>query len=263
MTLAAGRVGAERPSYVFLHGLFGQGRNWTSVARALEPAGSLLVDLPNHGESAWTERFTYDEIADEVADLLRVAGAVEAPMTVVGHSLGGKAAMRLALRHPDLVGRLAVIDISPVAGRVGDFSAYTDAMLGLDLDQLRDRREIEEALTGAAPDPRVRGFLMQSLRRRHDTNGYEWRPNLDLLGSSLDVIGDWPSTANLAPFEGPVLWIAGAESDYVKPDHMGAMRELFPKVRLVTVKNAGHWVHADRPEVVVELLQYLAGLPLS
>ena len=141
--------------------------------------------------------------------------------------------------------------------------AYTDAMLGLDLDQLRDRREIEEALTGAAPDPRVRGFLMQSLRRRHDTNGYEWRPNLELLGSSLDVIGDWPSTANLAPFEGPVLWIAGAESDYVKPDHMAAMRELFPKVRLVTVKNAGHWVHADRPEVVVELLQYLAGLPLS
>ncbi len=255
------RVGAARPSYVFLHGLFGQGRNWTSIAKGLEPAGSLLIDLPNHGDSPWTKRFSYDQTADLVADLLQVGGAADDPITLVGHSLGGKVAMRVALRHPELVARLAVIDISPTAGRVGDFSSYTSAMLAIDLASPTDRRAIEDQLREAAPDPRVLGFLMQSLRRRADGQGYEWRPHLRLLGDSLDIIGDWPSTAGLAPFTGPTLWVAGADSDYVRPEHLPAMRALFPRVRLVTVKSAGHWVHADRPEVVIELLSYLGSLP--
>ena len=241
MNLAASRVGAARPSYVFLHGLFGQGRNWTSIARHLEPAGSLLVDLPNHGDSDWTETFDYDEIADHVAHLLRVGGAVEHPVTLVGHSLGGKVAMRLALRHPGLVGRLAVIDMSPVAARVGDFSHYTEAMLGLDLQHLTDRRQIESALAPAVQDERVLGFLMQNLRRRRDGGGYEWRPHLALLA---------------------VLWVAGAESRYVLPEHAAPMRALFPRVRLVTVKGAGHWVHADRPDVVADLIGMLGAWPV-
>lgn len=262
MNLAASRVGAARPSYVFLHGLFGQGRNWTSIARHLEPAGSLLVDLPNHGDSDWTETFDYDEIADHVAHLLRVGGAVEHPVTLVGHSLGGKVAMRLALRHPGLVGRLAVIDMSPVAARVGDFSHYTEAMLGLDLQHLTDRRQIESALAPAVQDERVLGFLMQNLRRRRDGGGYEWRPHLALLAASLAAVGDWPSTEGLAPFDGPVLWVAGAESRYVLPEHAAPMRALFPRVRLVTVKGAGHWVHADRPDVVADLIGMLGAWPV-
>lgn len=260
MTLAAIRVGAARPSYVFVHGLFGQGRNWTSIAKRLEPAGSLLVDLPNHGDSPWTTRFDYDDIADQVADLLRVGGAAEAPVTLVGHSLGGKVAMRLALRQPALVGRLAVIDISPVAARVGDFASYIDAMRAIDLRLVRDRREIETHLLSAAPDARVRGFLMQGLRRRRDGHGYEWRPNLDLLGDSLDLIAGWPTTEGLVPYEGPVLWVAGAESDYVRTEHLASMRALFPRARLVTVKGAGHWVHADAPDVMVEIVRHLATL---
>ncbi len=259
MTLAAARIGSARPTFVFLHGLFGQGRNWTSIAKALEPAGSLLLDLPNHGDSPWTASYDHDETADLVADVLRVGGATERPVTLVGHSLGGKVAMRLALRHPALVARLAVIDISPVSARGGDFSSYTSAMLGVDLDAMTDRRAIEAELEPVAPDPRVRGFLMQSLRRRRDGRGYEWRPNLALLGSSLDAIGGWPATT-VEPFRGPTIWIAGGRSDYVRAEHMGPMRELFPRVRLVTVKGAGHWVHADAPDVVVDILRHLATL---
>ena len=107
-------LGSAGPRVVFLHGLFGQGRNWTSVAKGLaDRARVLLVDLPNHGRSPWTSTFSYRDMADRVADLLGTTGEGEA-YAVVGHSMGGKVAMTLTLHQPDLVARLAVVDVSPV-----------------------------------------------------------------------------------------------------------------------------------------------------
>jgi pimeloyl-ACP methyl ester carboxylesterase len=244
---------------VFCHGLFGQGRNWTQFAKALsteEPVHRvLLVDMPNHGRSEWTESVDYTDAADRVAEVL----AGEGPVALVGHSMGGKIAMLVALRHPELVERLCVVDVAPVAyAPSDDFARYIDAMLAIDLGALSSRQEAEAALVDAVPDPTVRGFLLQNLRR--DGDDWRWQPNLALLREQLARIGDWPAAElegpnGVAPYDGPVLWVAGGDSRYVADEHVAAMDRLFPRNRRVTVKNAGHWVHSEQPAVFGEILR--------
>lgn len=247
------RYGDAGPQVVFLHGLFGQGRNWTQIAKALaENHRVLLVDLPDHGRSAWTGRFDLAEVADRIAGLLDPSD----PVALVGHSLGGKVAMVLALRHPELVERLCVVDIAPVAyQRVGEFAGYIEAMRGLDLHALEQRADADRALADAVPQPTVRGFLLQNLRRDH--GGWRWQLNLDGLARDLPAIGGWPQEdlAAAPAYRGPVLWIAGEASDYVTDDAVPAMDRLFPRNRRVRIKNAGHWVHSEQPEVFGEVLR--------
>ncbi len=232
----------------FLHGLFGRGRNFSRIAQDLEPeAQSLLVDLPNHGQSGWTERFDFVEIADLVAEHLRAGFAAEGPVDVVGHSMGGKVAMVLALRHPDLVRRLVVVDISPVASGSarGEFAHLLSALAGLDLVSMTSRTEAHAALREAIPNDTVRGFLLQNLQREGD--GFAWQPNLRLLHDELEKVMGFPDMSGYR-FEGPVLWVRGERSDYVVDDDAPAMRALFPKTTRVTVRGAGHWVHSERPD---------------
>lgn len=245
---------------LFAHGLFGQGRNWTQVGKAL--AGEhrvLLVDLPHHGRSGWDDRFDYVQVADQVARLLEG----DDPAAVVGHSLGGKVAMVLALRHPELVERLVVVDVSPVPyDHLSQFEGYVAAMRGLDLHSLVQRGDADAALAPAVPDPTVRAFLLQNLRR--DGEGWRWQMNLEVLGRDLPVIGGWPEDqlAGLPAYDGPVLWVAGATSDYIRPEYAEAMDRWFPRNRLVTVKGAGHWVHSEQPEIFLEVLRrFLDGTP--
>ena len=128
------QLGTSGPRVVFLHGLFGQGRNWTTIAKALSGQARVsLVDLPNHGRSPWTDHFSYPEMADQVADLLRAEAGGE-PYAVVGHSMGGKVAMALALLHPELVERLCVVDVSPVPRRVSGFETYVRGLRSIDLE---------------------------------------------------------------------------------------------------------------------------------
>jgi pimeloyl-ACP methyl ester carboxylesterase len=255
-------IGDAGPRVAFLHGLFGQGRNWTQIGKALaqgdpeRPHRVLLVDLPHHGRSAWNDRFDYLLVADQVAEAL----ASDGPVTLVGHSLGGKVAMVLALRHPELVERLCVVDVSPVAyDHLSQFEGYVAAMRGLDLASLKQRGDADVAMSEAVPDATVRAFLLQNLRR--DGDGWRWQMNLDVLGADLSVIGSWPEErlADTPPYQGPVLWVAGAGSDYIKPAYAEAMDRWFPRNRSVTVKEAGHWVHAEQPEVFLEVLRRFLG----
>ncbi|GAB3846742.1 alpha/beta fold hydrolase [Nesterenkonia populi] len=253
-SLNAQTVGDDGDVVVFLPGLFGQGKNFSTIAKGLQPEfRSVLVDLPNHGGSDWTEEFDYVEQADLIAEHLRAGAAAEGPVSLVGHSMGGKTAMVLTLRHPDLVSRLAVVDISPVRRpAMGEFEHLLDALLGLDLARTSSRKEADEALKEPIPEDMVRGFLLQSLASTSE--GLAWRPNLELLRRSLPVIADFPDVN--AEYDGPVLWIAGAKSDYVKSDeHSEIMRSLFPRTRLFTIKNAGHWVHAEQPQIFTEVLK--------
>jgi esterase len=241
---------------VFLHGLFGQGRNWTAIAKALSShARVTLVDLPNHGRSPWTDHFSYPEMAAQVADLLLGDGG-GAAYAVVGHSMGGKVAMTLALRHPELVARLVVVDVSPVpTSEVSHFARYVEGMRSIDLTKLTDRTQAEAQLAPYVPDPRIRSFLLQNLRRGSTAGGgWGWQVNLGLLGDHLKEMGDWPDLA-VTPYPGPALWLAGANSDYVRPEYAQVMRSLFPRVQLVTIKDAGHWLHTDQPAVFLSVLR--------
>jgi pimeloyl-ACP methyl ester carboxylesterase len=238
---------------VFCHGLFGQGRNWTRIGKELATSHRVtLVDMPDHGRSAWSEHFDYLDAADRVADLL----TDDDPVALVGHSMGGKIAMLLALRHPGLVERLAVVDVSPVPyPHAEEFARYIAAMQAIDLTTLERRGDADAALADAVPNPVVRSFLLQNLR--HHAGAWEWQPHLDLLARDLGAITDWPADRldGAAPYGGPVLWVAGADSPYVREDYAPAMERWFPRVRRVTVKGAGHWVHSEQPEVFTEVLR--------
>ena len=257
MSLAATTYGEQGPRVVLLHGLFGQGRNFTGIARALaDEARVTLLDLPDHGRSPWSADFSYAGMADELARFL-TATAPDERWTVVGHSMGGKVAMLIALRHPALVERLCVVDVAPVlTSAVSSFGTYVDAMRRVDLDTLTDRASADRVVAEQVPDPTVRGFLLQNLRRdgTGDAARWRWQTNLALLGDRLPEIADWPEVM-AAPYDGPVLWVAGTASDYVQPSSTPVMRALFPRVRLVRVKQAGHWVHADQPAVFVSALR--------
>jgi pimeloyl-ACP methyl ester carboxylesterase len=263
-TLHTTAIGDSGSRVVFLHGLFGQGRNWNQVGKTLaDPARAdrhrvLLVDLPHHGRSGWDDRFDYLEIADRVAGVL----PADDPVALVGHSLGGKVAMVLALRHPELVERLCVVDVAPVAyDHLSQFEGYVAAMRALDLASLAQRGDADTAMSEAVPDPTVRAFLLQNLRR--DGDGWRWQMNLDVLGDDLAVIGGWPedALAGLAPYDGRVLWVAGARSDYITPAYAAAMDRWFPRNRLTTVKDAGHWVHSEQQDVFVDVLRHFLGTP--
>jgi len=259
-------VGTAGPRIAFCHGLFGQGRNWLQIARAVagpdeDQARALLVDLPDHGRSPWTDHFSLQAYAAAVGAQLRAVAPGER-WTLVGHSLGGKVAMILALSQPDLVERLAVVDIAPRRypshGWVLD---YADSLRALPLATLPDRASADALLAESIPEPAVRAFLLQNLRRGRD-HAWRWQANLDVLagdGSGSGGVGDWPEGDATAyrPFRGRVVWLAGADSPYVTEADVEPMRRLFPFVRLVVVKDAGHWVHSDQPEVVVEVLRRL------
>jgi pimeloyl-ACP methyl ester carboxylesterase len=238
---------------LFCHGLFGQGKNWTAIAKQLARNHRvILVDLPDHGQSGWSDQFDYIETADRVAELL----SSDDPAAVVGHSMGGKVAMLLALRHPALVERLCVVDVAPVAyDHVAEFAGYIEAMRGLDLTALERREDADRALRDAVPKDMVRGFLLQSLRR--EGTGWRWRLNLDLLARDLPQISGWPEDRleGVSPYDGPVLWVSGERSDYASSEHVTAMTRWFPRVRRVTVKGAGHWVHSEQPQVFLEVLR--------
>ena len=248
---------------VFLHGLFGQGKNWTSLGRSLSAAARVtLLDLPDHGRSAWSATLSYPALAAQVAAGLAGAAPGE-PYAVVGHSMGGKVAMALALLYPELVERLCVVDVSPVAtGAMSGFATYVEGMRAVDLQHLPDRATAEAILRPYVPDPVIRSFLLQNLRR--DGDRWRWQMNLALLGDQLGTVAEWPDLTappyRALPYAGPVLWVGGSESRYIQPAYAPAMRALFPRVRTVTVKGAGHWVHADQPQVFASLVRHFLEL---
>jgi pimeloyl-ACP methyl ester carboxylesterase len=264
--LASRTVGEAGPRVVFVHGLFGQGRNWTTIAKGLADRHRVtLLDLPNHGHSPWTDRVDYVDMARLVAAELESFGE---PATLVGHSMGGKVSMQLALRRPELLRGLVVVDIAPVeypvsGGRTDDpdeeaspFGAFIAAMRAVDLEALRTREDADRALREAVPSTMVRSFLLQSLVREGvGTGRWRWRLNLELLERDLGELRGFPDPPPGAVYDGPVLWVAGATSHYVLPEDRARMDELFPSTRLVRIKGAGHWVHSEQPEVFLRTVR--------
>jgi esterase len=231
---------AALPPLLIAHGLFGSARNWGVIARRLSGDRQVIaVDMRNHGESPWFPTQGYSDMA---GDLAEVIGTLGRPADVVGHSMGGKAAMQLALTQGALVNRLVVADIAPVAYGHSQ-SHLIDAMESLDLSGLTTRAEADRRLAAGVAEPGVRAFLLQSLDLR--AHPPRWRLNLPVLRAEMDGITGWPGTRG--QFQRLALFLSGAESSYVLPEHRAAIRALFPGARFARIPGAGHWLHADRP----------------
>lgn len=240
------------PPLLIVHGLFGSARNWGAIARRMASDREVVaVDMRNHGESPWFPVHGYAEMA---TDLAEVIDAIGGRADVVGHSMGGKAAMQLALTHGERVNRLVVADIAPVA--YGHTQSHLiAAMRGLDLTGLDGRMEADRRLASAVTDPGVRAFLLQSLDLKAVPP--RWRLNLDVLDAEMPRIIGWPGTDGR--FDGPVLFLAGAASDYVRPEHRTEIKRLFPQARQAKIPGAGHWLHADRPREFEAALRAFLG----
>ncbi len=243
MILAAHSLGEGAP-VALLHGLFGSARNLGQVHRALAARFRVIaIDLRNHGDSPHAATMDYPAMAADVLDTLQAQDAL--PAGVMGHSMGGKVAMRLALHDPGAVSRLAVADIAPVP-YPSHFGGYVAAMRAVPPGL--SRNAADAALAPAIDDPRIRGFLLHNWRP-----GVGWRIALDAIEACLPRIEAWETPVE-PPYAGPTLFIAGAKSDYILPAYRPAIRAQFPAARFATIKDAGHWLHAEQPAAFIETL---------
>jgi esterase len=239
MILHAIQAGAG-PPVVLLHGLFGAARNFGAAQRALAPRFRVVaLDMRNHGDSPHQADMRYPALATDVRDTLQTLGIETA--AVIGHSMGGKAAMAMALRWPEMVGRLLVSDIAPVSYQHGNM-AYLLAMQAIPLSAGLTRRQADAALAEAVPDQTLRAFLLQNLRLGAQPG---WRIGLNEIAAAIGDLEGWTSLPGIYP--APSLFVTGANSNYVLPEHRPLIRAQFPAARFVAIKNASHWVHADNP----------------
>jgi esterase len=238
-------VRTDAPTLLIAHGLYGSARNWGVIARRLSDTRRVVaVDLRNHGMSGWTDTHSY---ADLAADLAEVCASLDGPVDVLGHSMGGKAAMTLALTHADLVNRLIVADIAPVAYGHSQLK-YLDAMRQVDLSRVEKRSDAAALLEPLVDDPALVPFFLQSL----DVAARRWRLNLDVLAAEMPKIMSFPDVSG--KYDGPALFLSGETSDYVRPEHREVIKPMFPNARLMTLKGAGHWLHAEEPRAFVDIV---------
>jgi esterase len=242
--------GTDGPPLVVMHGLFGSARNWHSIARRLaDDYRVFAVDLRNHGAAPWTDRMSFADMVDDLKAFLDEHHLDEA--ILLGHSLGGKTAMLFALAHPERVDSLIVVDIAPVA-YAHSYRDLIDAMRAVDLTGLSRRGEADAVLADAIPDAALRGFLLQNLVVRD--RRLAWRINLDTLGKAMEGLVGFPDPGD-TDYEGRTLFISGAHSDYIDQSHYGAIGALFPQAEFAVVADAGHRVHAERPDAFLDAVR--------
>ena len=223
---------------IIAHGLYGSARNWGVIARRLSDERQVIaVDMRNHSNSKWTEQHDYPGMADDLAEVIDAFGG---HADVVGHSMGGKAAMTLALRHPTLVRKLVVADIAPVAYSHSQIK-FIEAMRAVDLSTVTRRSDAEQQLAEQGVEKALQSFFTQSL----DIKGQRWLLNLDTLAHEMPNIMGFPAID--ATWDGPALFLSGDQSDYVLPEYRATIRALFPAARFAKIPGAGHWLHAEKP----------------
>lgn len=245
---------------VILHGLFGSSDNLGSIARELAEPGDpaipahevYLVDLRDHGRSPHTDAVSYPLMAADVHALVTKLGLKD--IVLVGHSMGGKTAMRFAQCWPELLKRLVVIDIGPKE-HANNQAHIVDALRTAGLSPGRTRRDVEAHIARHVKEPGVVQFLLKNLYWKNE-NELAWRMNVDLLGRDLDAVlaAIGPETVRV-----PTLFIRGGQSDYILREDIPAIKEQFPNGRVETIAYAGHWVHVQAPDEVVTFIRNEAG----
>lgn len=223
----------DQPPLLIAHGLFGSARNWGVIAKRLSKDRQVIaVDMRNHGRSPWHETHSYHDLAGDLAQVM------SEPFHLLGHSMGGKAAMVMASLYPEKLVSLIVADIAPVAYTHTQMGPI-NAMRAVDMTKVDTRGDAKAQLTGL--EPGVPDFLVQSL----DLKSKTWRFNLDVLAAEMDKIIGFPD--DIAPCGAPTLFLSGASSDYVRSDHRDLIREKFTAAKFAKIPKAGHWLHAEKP----------------
>jgi pimeloyl-ACP methyl ester carboxylesterase len=223
---------------IIVHGLYGSARNWGVIAKRLSDERQVVaVDMRNHGDSPWNDGHSYVDLADDLAEVI---GQLGGRADVVGHSMGGKASMMLALTHPQKVRKLIVADIAPVTYTHSQ-APFITAMRGVDLTTVTRRSEAEVQLADLGVEKALQSFFTQSL----DVTDKRWRLNLDALETEMPKIMSFPDVTTSWP--GAVLFLSGGASDYVRPEHRPEIKALFPAARFAKIPGAGHWLHAEKP----------------
>ncbi len=264
MQLFHREFGNKGPILIILHGLYGASDNWVSIARQLEQDYRIyLLDQRNHGHSPHSDVHNYESMADDLLEFFNDKGIDRAHL--MGHSMGGKTVMRFALQHPERINKLVVLDIAPKS--YAAFSNYAqitnnhqtiiDSMLDVDFTSIKSRRDIDQQLDSTLPDKKLRQFLLKNIERRKDDT-YYWRLNLPVIKSTLAQIMDGFSELN--PDEHhvkiPSIFIRGEKSGYVMDEDTLIMRKYFKDAEMVSIPNAGHWLHAEQPELLIKTLAY-------
>lgn len=251
------RIEGEGRPLIILHGLFGMSDNWLTHAKNYADLGFEVhvLDQRNHGQSPHSDDFSYQLMADDLAEYMRDQKISKA--SILGHSMGGKVAMLFACQHPDKVERLIVVDIAPKAYPI-HHQIYIDALKGLDFATIKSRGEADTALKKSISNFAIRQFLLKSLYWK-EKGKLALRFNLPVIEANLNMVGE--ALIDDAEFLGETLFINGGQSNYITPADEELIHHHFPLAHIYTVREAGHWVHAEAAEEFADVTtQFLLGM---
>ena len=238
--------GVKEKNIVFLtHGLFGSKRNWVNTAKVLSERLNrhvVAVDLRNHGSSFWSKTHDYLSLGQ---DLITLADYFGRKVDLVGHSMGGKAVMSASLINPHNFGKLAVVDIGPVAYFHSEFTGFIWGMKQLDLSKINSRSQADQILSDHVPDKKIRSFLLQNMIRKESGN-YDWQMNLQSIEKNIRLIMSFPQYQN--QFLGQTLFLKGQESSYISENSISEIKKYFPQNTIEEINQAGHWPHVEQPK---------------
>ena len=252
MKLFYRQTGETGTPIIILHGIFGSSDNWLTIGKTFgENHRVFMLDQRNHGQSPRSDVFDYEAMAEDLKEFIDDHQLEN--VTLIGHSMGGKAVMQFAMKYPDDFSKMIVVDIAPKFYPV-HHSMILQGLASIDLKSLKSRTEANELMKRFEESEGVRQFLLKNLWRNPEKNNeFDWRINVPVITKNIDIVGHELSNENTV--EKPVLFIKGAESYYIQPEDERKIWELFPNYELVTIEEAGHWVQADKPKEFVEVVQ--------
>ncbi len=248
MKLNYKKFGSGKPIFI-LHGLFGMSDNWQVFAKKLaEKYEVITVDLRNHGKSPHSTDFDYSYMADDVLELMQDVGCSKC--SFIGHSMGGKLAIKIALDNPLLVDKLIILDIG-IKKYPKNHIFLLDILSNINIDRYSDRLELEHELKSVIEDYRLRQFIMKNIKR-NDKGIFSWKMNLEVIIDNYDKIIEGISSENI--YKSDVLFVKGGKSNYILNNDFEKIKEQFPKAKFTTIDNAGHWIHADESEKLFDII---------
>lgn len=248
------RTMGEGQPIIILHGVFGTSDNWQTFAKQLSDSYQIfLLDQRNHGLSPHDDAFDYHVMAEDLREFIETH-KLENPI-ILGHSMGGKVAMFFAVSYPEQFKKMIVVDIAPRAYPV-HHQKILEALGAVKIDQVSSRKEAENQMKPYIAEFGIRQFLLKNLRRE-DNDSFSWKLNLSVIRDNIERIGE--AVDDSQPVEKPILFVGGEKSDYIRKEDHSLITRIFPQAHIVTISGAGHWIHAEQPELLLEQVkQFLA-----